>query len=326
MLMSSSDNERVVMTATNQRVPQWRKIGKPVGKAMTAQDAIKLGGLDFTVRVSEQAVSTVVNDQTLTIDNKFITYAEFGKKLQPLGVVGNRYTPIQNKDAFDMLNNIVDESGAHYDSAGIINGGARCYITMKMPQSVQVAGGADVIDTYLNCFNSHDGSSSFRIQVAFLRQICTNGLTGMVAGSSVTLRHTESATLKVQEARDALSIVFKQQEQFEIEVQRLLDTKMTDNEYKKFVEVLIPEPKGEATERKQNSVERVRGELMGLWRADTQAIVKNTRWAAYNAVAEYVDWFKPVRGSAENKDSLRAERRLTGESSLKSRAHELLSA
>ena len=324
--MSSSDNERVVMTATNQRVPQWRKIGKPVGKAMTAQDAIKLGGLDFTVRVSEQAVSTVVDGQTLTIDNKFITYAEFGKKLQPLGVVGNRYTPIQNKDAFDMLNNIVDESGANYDSAGIINGGARCYITMKMPQSVQVAGGADVIDTYLNCFNSHDGSSSFRIQVAFLRQICTNGLTGMVAGSSVTLRHTESATLKVQEARDALSIVFKQQEQFEIEVQRLLDTKMTDNEYKKFVEVLIPEPKGEATERKQNSVERVRGELMGLWRADTQAIVKNTRWAAYNAVAEYVDWFKPVRGSAENKDSLRAERRLTGESSLKSRAHELLSA
>lgn len=313
------------MTATNQRVPQWRKIGKPVGAAMTAQEAIKLGGLDFKVRVSEQSVSTVVNGQTLTVENKFMTYAEFPKELRALGVVGNRYTPIQNSDAFDMLNNIVDESGANFDSAGILNNGARCYITMKMPGTIEVGGGADAIDTYLNCFNSHDGSSSFRIQVAFLRQICTNGLTGMVAGSSVNLRHTESSTLRVQEARDALQIVFKQQEAFELEVQKLLNTEMTDKEYKKFVEVLVPMPESESTERKLNSVERVRGELMGLWRADTQAIVKNTRWAAYNAVAEYVDWFKPVRGASENKDALRAERRLTGESSLKSRAHELLS-
>lgn len=307
------------------RVPQWRRIGKPVGKAMTAQEAIKLGGLDFKVRVSEEPVSTTVDGKKLTIDSKFITYAEFPNELRALGVVGNRYTPIQNSDAFDMLNNIVDESGANFDSAGLIGNGSRCYITMKMPESIEVAGGADVIDTYLNCFNSHDGSSSFRIQVAFLRQICTNGLTGMVGGSSVSLRHTESSTLKVQEVRDALNIVFKQQQAFEIEVQKLLNTKMTDTQYKQFVEVLVPEPKGEVTERKQNSVERVRGELMGLWKAPTQAIVKNTHWAAYNAVAEYVDWFKPVRGSGEDKELVRAERRLTGESSLKNRAFELLS-
>lgn len=315
------------MTHATQRVPQWRKLGKPVGKAMTAAEAIKLGGLDFTVRVSEDPVSTTVNGKTISVDSKFMTYADvpnFG--LSALGVVGNRYTPIQNSEAFDLLNNIVDESGANFDSAGIVGNGRKCYITMKLPNTIQVAGGNDAIDTYLNCFNSHDGSSAFRIQVTFLRLICTNGMTGMVGGESITLRHTSNATVKVAEAREALGVVFAQQQAFEDEINKMLGIKISDKDYKEFIESLIPYPVGEASTRATNSVDKMRGELMGLWRADTQANVKNTAWAAFSAVAEYVDWVKPVRGKGDDKELLRAERKLTGSSALKTRAHELLLA
>ena len=315
------------MTATSQRVPQWRKLGKPVGKAMTAQEAIKLGGLDFTVRVTENPVTTTVDGKTISVDNKFMTYADIpGVGLSALGVVGNRYTPIQNSEAFDLLNNIVDESGANFDSAGVVGNGRKCYITMKLPNTIEVAGGTDAIDTYLNCFNSHDGSSAFKIQVTFLRLVCTNGMTRMVGAESITLRHTSNATLKVQEARDALHLVFAQQQEFEAEINQLLNIKMTDKQYTSFIEELVPEPKDDASVRKQNSVENMRAELMGLWRADTQANVANTAWAAFSAVTEYVDWVKPVRGKSDDKELLRAERRLTGSSSLKSRAHELLLA
>ena len=98
---------------------------------------------------------------------------------------------------------------------------------------------------------------------------------------------------------------------------------MTDAQYKKFVETLIPEPKKDASQRKVNSVENVRSELLGLWKAPTQQIVAGTAWAAYNAVTEYVDWFKPVRGG-EEKDAIRAERSLFNESRLANRAHDLL--
>ena len=303
----------------------WRQLGKSVNKAMTAQEAIKLGGLDFTVRVSEDPVSTIVDGKTLTIDNKFMTYADVpGVGVRPFGVVGNRYTPIQNIEAFDLLNNIVDESGANYDSAGVIDGGRKCYITMKLPNTISVANGSDAIETYLNCMNSHDGSSSFNIHITFLRLICTNGMKGFTQGSQITLRHTANATMKVQEAREALQLVFTEQEAFQAEVQSLLDSEMTNSQYKKFIETLIPEPKDDASVRKSNSVERVRGELMSLWTAPTQEIVKNTAWAAYSAVVEYVDWFKPVRG--EDKDIQRAERNLLGNSRLKERARELLLA
>lgn len=312
---------------TTQRIPQWRRLGKPVGNAMTAQEAIKIGGLDFKVKVSENPVSTTVDGKTISVDNKFMTYADIPNVgLTSLGVVGNRYTPIQNSEAFDLLNNIVDESGANFDSAGVVGNGRKCYITMKLPTTIQVAGGNDAIDTYLNCFNSHDGSSAFKIQVTFLRLICTNGMTGMVGGESITLRHTSNATYKVQEAREALHLVFAQQQAFEDEINKMLGIKMTDKDYKDFIESLVPYPANEASTRAINSVDKMRGELMGLWRADTQANVKNTAWAAFSAVTEYVDWVKPVRGKSDDKELLRAERRLTGSSSLKNRAHELLLA
>lgn len=308
------------------RISQWSRAGKDVHKAMTADEAIKLGGLDFKVRVSEEPVSVVIKEKVLEVDNKFITYGEYSDgKLLPFGVVGNRYTPIQNQEAFDFLNNIVDESGALYHTAGVT--GSKCWINMKLPDTITVAGGADSLETYLTCVNSHDGSSSFKVYVSHLRLICTNGLKGVVrdANSEITLRHTQGATLKVQQARESLQLVWQYQESFEREVQRLLDTPMTDNQYKKFVEALIPEPKPDASTRKVNSVENVRSELLGLWKAPTQQIVANTAWAAYNAVTEYVDWFRPVRGG-EDKDTLRAEKMLSGNSKLKNRAFDLLSA
>jgi len=284
------------MTRTTARVPAWRKYGKSVEKAMTAEEAIKLGKLDFTVKISEEPVGAIVDGKLLSVNDKFLTYSQYADGLtEPLGVVGNRYTPIQNTDAFELLNNIVDESGAIFDYAGRVGNGERCWISMKMPNTITVANGADAIETYLTCMNSHDGSSSFRIYTTFLRLICTNGLKRETKGSEIVMRHTINSTLKVQEARDALHIVFAEQEAFELEVQQLLSMKMTDKDYKNFIETLVPEPRKDATERKVNSVENVRSELLGLWKAPTQQIVAGTAWAAYNAVAEYADWFKPTR-------------------------------
>ena len=311
------------MTHTTMRAPMWRKHGKSVAKAMTAQDAIKMGNLDFTVKVSDNPVGAVVDGEVLAVNDKFITYSEYPDgKMEALGVVGNRYTPIQNHDAFDLLNNIVDESGAIFDHAGRVGNGERCWISMKMPENIVVANGQDELETYMTCINSHDGSSSFRIYTSFLRLICTNGLTRETKGSEITLRHTVNSIIKVQEAREALQLVFAEQAEFENEINAMLGIKMTDKDYKNFVESLLPVVPEDATLRKQNSVEETRSELLGLWKAPTQQPVANTAWAAYNAVAEYVDWFKPVRKT----ETMKSTNRLIGESLMKNRARELLLA
>lgn len=307
----------------------WHKLGVITPEALSAGEALSTAQLDWSVKVSEEPIRTEVDGETITLDNKFLTYRKHPQTgLSALGVVGNRYTPIQNLEAFDFLNHIADESGAKFETAGSLKHGGRVFMTMKFPDSLELFDGQDVVDNYIMAVNSHDGSSSFTVAVTPIRAVCTNTvrLALSKAKSKISLRHTSGATAKVQQARETLGIVFKYQEAFQKEVEQLFSQKFTDNEYKKFIELLVPEPKGELTKRAENSFEQKRGELHALWKAPTQSNIAGTKWAAYNAVAEWSDWAKPVR-SKEGKDGLRAERLILGTGDkLKSKAQALLSA
>ena len=292
----------------------WHKLGTVTENALTAEEALKTAQLDSLVKVSEEPIYTKVDGKEIILPKKFLTYRNHPKKgLTALGVVGNRYTPIQNLEAFEFLNHIADETGAVFETAGSLGNGERVFMTMKFPDSMML-GGVDLIDNYIMAVNSHDGSSAFTVAVTPIRAVCTNTvrLALSSAKSKISLKHTSGATQKVQQARETLGIVFKYQEAFEQEIEAMLSMKVTDAQYKKFVEALIPEPKKkDASERQINSVEKKRGELMALWNAPTQQNVAGTAWAAYNAAVEWADWVKPIR-SKEDKDDLRSERMLFG--------------
>lgn len=305
----------------------WHKLGEVTPNALTAQEALKTAQLEWPVKVSEEPIRTIVDDKTVVLKDKFITYRNHPKLgYTALGVVGNRYTPIQNLEAFDFLNHIADESGAVFETAGSLKEGGRVFMTMKFPESLKLANGADVVDNYIMAVNSHDGSSSFTVAVTPIRAVCTNTvrLALAAAKSKISLKHTAGATAKVQQARETLGVVFRYQEAFEQEVEQLLSEKFSDAQYKKFIETLVPEPKGEMTKRAENSFEQKRNELLALWKAPTQSNIAGTKWAAYNAVAEWSDWAKPVR-SKEGKDELRAERLILGmNEKFKTKAQSLL--
>lgn len=310
------------------REPAWHRLGTVTDGAQSAEDALRIAQLDSVVKVSEVPIYTKVDGKEISLSNKFLTYRDHPKAgLTALGVVGNRYTPIQNLEAFSFLNHIADESGAVFETAGSLGNGERVFVSMKMPESMKLASGQDVVDNYIFAMNSHDGSSAFTVAVTPIRVVCTNtvrlGLRKAV--SKISLKHTAGATAKVQQARETLGLVFKYQEEFEKEVEQMLKVKFTDAQFKKFVEDLIPEPKkSEPSVRQLNSVEKKRDELLALWKAPTQQNVAGTAWAAYNAVAEWADWAKSIRG-AEDKETLRAERSvLGGADKLKAKAQLLL--
>ena len=212
-------------------------------------------------------------------DDKYMTYRYHPKtqKADALGVVGNRYTPVQNADAFSLLNYIADESGAVFETAGALNNGRKVFMTMKMPNGLQI-GGVDAIDMYLMAWNTHDGTSSFNLLTTPIRVVCQNTLSMAInsAKSSFALRHTTNVQGKVQEAREALQLSWKYTEAFTAEAEELLAQKLSTNDFAKIVEKLIPID--ETVERKRTLTEEARGALMGLWNAPTQANVFGTKW------------------------------------------------
>ena len=98
---------------------------------------------------------------TLEVPDQFATVRTNPVTGRPdvLGVVGRGYTPIQNEEHAALLDALVDESGAHFETAGSLRGGRQVFLTMKLPTTMQI-GGVDPVDLYLIAFNSHDGTSA----------------------------------------------------------------------------------------------------------------------------------------------------------------------
>ena len=315
-----TDGTRAMFTTG--RKPAFDTLGNATENARTAEEALSEAGLNWQVFKSEEPVSTMVpmfgdsameqgSLEEVTYPDKYITYRynPLNNKAQALGVVGSRYTPVQNEEAFSFLNAVVDESGAQFTSAGSLDGGKKVFMSMKLPEGIQV-GGVDNVDMYLLAWNTHDGSSSFSVHVTPIRLWCTNQIRMIIrtAHSSFTHRHTPRIGGKIQVARETLKLTFKYVEEFEREAESLLSQKFSDKEFYKLVETLIPID--EESERARNVAEEARQNLVGLWKAPTQENILNTKWAAYNAVAEYADWTKPVRGSDIN--AVRATKTITG--------------
>lgn len=297
----------------------WHKLGTVTEGALTAEQALETAFLNWEVIKSEQSISTQVpkspkSDKLVTITDpdKFMTYRYHPKTgvADPLGVVGNRYTPVQNAEAFSFLNTIADESGAVFETAGAIDNGRKVFMTMKMPEDVLI-GGKDAINMYLMAWNTHDGTSSFNVLVTPVRVVCQNTLSAAIksAQHKFAIRHTSSAQGKIQAAREALKVTFKYQEAFQIQAEKLFAQSMTDKEFQKIVEKAFPLDKTDS-QRAQTMATNAQSALLGLWKAPTQANIKNTAWAAYNAFVEYSDWARPVRGT--DPDVARAERVVNG--------------
>lgn len=233
---------------------------------------------------------------------------------EALGVVGAGYTPIQNEEHAEFLNHLTDQSGAVFETAGSLRGGRQVFVTLQMPQSMKV-GGTDQVDLNIAALNSHDGTSAFRVLVTPVRVVCANTQSAALRNhvSSISIRHTSGATAAVQAARDVLGLTFAYGEAFQAEAERLIDTTLTDAAFDGLVSQVFGPADRDAPVRARNAEAQRRRTLFVLFAdAETQAGIRGTAWAGYQAVTEYVDHYAPVRDKVDAA-AARATRLLTAD-------------
>lgn len=294
----------------------WHRLGTVTEDAMTAEEAAKtalLSGWDvrlMPVQVSHEGLGNIrVPGRMATVRTHPITELP-----DPLGVVGDRYQVIQNEDAFAVLDGIVDEGGAHFETAGSLAGGRKVFMSMKMPNGIQIAG-QDAHDVYLLAYNSHDGSSAFTLAVTPVRVVCQNTLTmGLRAAKQTwTLRHTSSVQGRIAEARESLKLTFNYMDEFSKELNAMLDEPMSHTEFKGVAEELVPVNVDSARGWRDRSRQNQSTLRQLFAKAETNEFGRGTKYAAYNAITEYADWYMPLRG--QDPDGLRrAERSMTATS------------
>lgn len=264
----------------------------------------------------------------LQVPDKFATVRDnpFTGQAEVLGVVGKAYTVLQNEEHAEFLNRLVDESGAIFDTAGSLCGGRQTFITMRLPKTMMI-GGTDELTTNIAALNSHDGSSAFRFLLTPVRVVCANTQTAALRNNvaSVTIRHTTNAKRQVEAVRSALGLTWRYVSEFEAEAEKMIQQTMTDAQFWALVEGIYGAPEA-TTARTVNRVNERNAQLAALWAgAPTQSGIRGTRWAGYQAIAEYVDHYSPVRTKQHDKNSARAARLLTAPepANLKARAWRL---
>lgn len=228
----------------------------------------------------------------------------FDQVADVLAVVGDRYKVVQNEDLFEFADGILD-GGATWESAGSIKGGRVVFGSLVVPRSfiLDPSGAADETVTYLLVHTSHDGSTAVQANITPVRVVCQNTLNMALKGSkqSFKIRHTRTASGKIDEARRVLGLTFAHMDTFETMASDLFQTTVTDLEFEKIVKAIYPEPEQGAAKNAltvyANKVDTIRDLYFS---SPTCANVKGTAWGALNALTERIDYYRTGRGAAEN--------------------------
>ena len=272
-----------VETMFSVREKPWHGLGTIVQEAPTSEEALKLAGLDWTVRQEPVVYKGQDSGYLMNVrstDDKV------------LGVVGGRYKPVQNVDAFDFVDGLVGE-GVTYETAGSLSTGKRIWLLAKLPD-IKIL--EDVVEPYMCLTNSHDGFGSLKVCMTPVRVVCQNTLNLALnsAKRSWNGRHTGSIESKMSAAKETLGLAKTYMEALSAEADELYKIKIAPKDFVQLQEKLFPID-AEASSRKEEAQILLRQQLKRAWDMDDLGNNRGTGWGFMNAVADMSTHKPPAR-------------------------------
>ena len=300
------------LTSGDRNIP-WHDLGRTKEGARNAKEMLMASGLASLVQLVpvigkpesllrplwlddnrlEPSVDEIPFDGVIEAPGQYLVVRTSDKKC--LGIVGSQYQPYDNWRLFQLAENICDsDGGARYDSAGPLDGGRTVWVSVELGDKL-VIGGDDDIRKFLVIASSHDGSMKLKVFRSNIRVRCRNtlNLAMQEAPQMWEVAHRGNMEVKVEEVRRTLELSHAYDAEFEMEMNRLIDQSFSNGQFDDFARKLIPSKnRGDAAEQAQMSligVQRSSQTMSDTWR--------ETKYGAVQAVAEWVDWFRPRKGA-----------------------------
>jgi len=228
----------------------------------------------------------------------------FKEQIDVLATVGKRYVPVQNEELFAFADAIHDADPAcRWESAGSLKKGKVVFGTVDIPRTMVLdpQGANDQTKLYLIVWTSHDGSVAVQAAVTPVRVVCQNTLNLAMreAKQSFKIRHTQTVEGRIAVARETLGLALGYFDEFEIEAQALFNQAITDAEFSKLVQSIYPKPEKDS----KGAVKKWENKIVLLdelyYNSPTNTNIKGTKWGAFNALTERLDYYRTGRGNSE---------------------------
>lgn len=279
----------------------WHRLGNaiPEQHQKDFDYLMREGGLDFEVKKLKfsHPEAAMFEEKGLMVP-EFEAYGTFRADTGGfLGSVGTDYTVIQNPDGFRFLEDIISE-GYSVDSAGVLRGGAVVFANVKIMESEVVSG--DTHAFYAQFTNSHDGTQSLSFLGTSVRIVCGNTLrmainNGKKTGKIFKISHTKNAAVRLQNAKEFLSLVGASAASFGDKLKMLASKKLTTEMEKIFLDKLI----GEVSEDENANKRRANMREAILSAPDNSDVIRGINGTAYSMLQRVTNYY--THGTAESK-------------------------
>jgi phage/plasmid-like protein (TIGR03299 family) len=301
----------------------WHGLGVVVDKPpATTAEAIALAGMNWSV--NESPVITIGESDSAPglVDGwKVLKRSDNGSVLN---VCRDTWTPVQNLEAFQWFDPIIQDQDATLSAAVSLQGGKRIALTAKITDETAEVVNGDPIEAYLLLFNSHDGTLSLGVKFTNIRVVCSNTLNMNLRGTQIgstredgmiwndkaaRIRHTKSIHANLDAVRDAIDVSRRSFRYTIDEYRAMSQVSLTTELFQKYLTNVFQKDLI-GTDNKPKLVTDLRHydrlvENFESGRGADQIGVRGTLWGAYNAVTE---WTSHQRGNTAESDDTEAAR------------------
>ena len=292
------------------REPAWHGLGTVFTEEKTTAEMLDAANLNnWNVRLVDVEIpNTLTSDKSY----QYVVRTNPTDKTQTdvLGVVGERYVPVQNEELFAFGDNILD-GGGRWETAGSIRGGRVVFGSLALERETVLdpTGVADKVKTYLLINTSHDGSIAIQASITPVRVVCANtlnlalGRKGKSPKQSFKIRHTQTAEGKIAVARETLGLANKYMDAFDVMAHAMIQKEITAQDFNNIILAAYPKPEKDAKGAIKKWETKV-DTINDIYTGEFNGMIAGTAWGAFNALTERLDWYRNSRGG--NNESILA--------------------
>jgi phage/plasmid-like protein (TIGR03299 family) len=257
----------------------WHGLGKVLQHPPTIEEGIKEAGLDWFVECLPVFMQGEAGYQEIPSHKAVIRSTD----KQCLGIVKDRYRPLQNVDAFRFFQPFLQDHFCELEAAGSLRNGQIIWVLARMLNGTQDVAPNDAVESYLCLAHGHGGILPVSIYFTEIRVVCMNTLRMSLSnGNIVRIKHTkhlkESLNL-VQQSVDC----YRQEFSLSIESYRqMLRHKLPIKGLEAYVRHVFQVPT--TVPEMPRSFEAIEAQYEA-----GQGASPGTLWGAFNAVTGYLD-------------------------------------
>lgn len=295
----------IPIEAINERLFNWQATEAPLFMRVKCDDLSKVDGIDE----AGQGYRNVA-----VPDWKAIARSDNDFMFKPFK---DGYTVHQYGDWLITEVGAIIDSDVQADSAGLLQNGGIAWVSVSLPDSVVSERTGFALRTRILAFTSHNGRHSTTYMASDSAPVCDNSLEVTISnadGRKIKVKHSRYSGVKIANARDALGILFKSNQESMAFFDALAEWEVTNAHFKQMLDIMVPVPdavveNGQQTtgsKRSQTIADNKRGALAKMYVTDPRA----SQWqgTALGVLQAFNTWDQ----QDGNKDGAKVERQMLG--------------